>query len=218
MNKESTPKTTFSLIVLGAGRSTRFGANKLLESYGGVTVLDSLLIRLQTLLECENLKKGQVELKGITLVTRQETKAGLKKDFENTIPIILNPIPEEGISHSIFLGLEASKKADVYGFLVADQLALSMETIIKMMEQYIHERKGILCAKHGETLGNPVFFRETYVDELKKLQGDKGGKAVLKKHLEDVAYFEIEEALELQDLDTREDWTYFMKENGKCKF
>ena len=216
MNKDR--KTTFSLIVLGAGQSTRFGSNKLLEPCGEVTVLDNLLMKLHTLFENEHLNKDKAELVGITLVTRQETKAGLRKDFENTTSIILNPIPEEGISHSIFLGLEASKKADVYGFLVADQLALSMDTVIKMMECYTQEGKGILCAKHKETLGNPVFFKYTYVDELKKLQGDKGGKAVLKKHLEDVAYFEIEEALELQDLDTREDWTYFMKENGKCKF
>lgn len=216
MNKDR--KTTFSLIVLGAGQSTRFGSNKLLEPCGEVTVLDNLLMKLHTLFENEHLNKDKAELVGITLVTRQETKAGLRKDFENTTSIILNPIPEEGISHSIFLGLEASKKADVYGFLVADQLALSMDTVIKMMECYTQEGKGILCAKHKETLGNPVFFKDTYVDELRKLQGDKGGKAVLKKHLEDVAYFEIEEALELQDLDTREDWTYFMKENGKCKF
>lgn len=216
MNKDR--KTTFSLIVLGAGQSTRFGSNKLLEPCGEVTVLDNLLMKLHTLFENEHLIKDKAELVGITLVTRQETKAGLRKDFENTTSIILNPIPEEGISHSIFLGLKASKKADVYGFLVADQLALSMDTVIKMMECYTQEGKGILCAKHKETLGNPVFFKDTYMDELKKLQGDKGGKAVLKKHLEDVAYFEIEEALELQDLDTREDWTYFMKENGKCKF
>lgn len=210
MNKQ----TTFSFIILAAGRSIRFGSNKLLEPCGQTTVLEHLLEKLQPLQD----QTQYPQILGMTLVTTDQTKAGLKKQFEDTLSIVLNPIPEQGISHSIFLGLEASKKADVYIFLVADQLALSCQTIIKMMACYNEQDKGILCAKHKDTLGNPVFFKASYADELKKLQGDKGGKVVLKKHLEDVAYFEVEEDIELQDLDTREDWTYFMKENEQCKF
>ena len=39
--------------------------------------------------------------------------------------------------------------------------------------------------------------------ELLKLEGDKGGKRVLNRHLEDVFAFEVEEEKELMDIDRR---------------
>ncbi|MEF9959093.1 MAG: nucleotidyltransferase family protein [Niameybacter sp.] len=231
------------LIILAAGRSTRFEGNKLLEPYGTSTVLESLLEKVvqtifQDSLMCQDagdLKNSQLyqaegclqgataqgckmDLGEVVLVTTQETLSGILLDTcririgKLPLQVVLNPMPEEGISHSIFLGLEAAGEADVYGFLVADQLALSSKTIQEMLLTYPKCKKGILCARHGETLGNPVFFHRDYKEALKQLQGDKGGKVVLKQHLDDVAYFEIKEALELQDLDSKKDWTYFKKE------
>ena len=48
---------------------------------------------------------------------------------------------------------------------------------------------------------NPVIFAYKYYEELKKLEGDVGGKCVLKKHLDDVQMFEMP-ASELKDLDS----------------
>lgn len=203
---ESKVPYIFKLIILAAGKSTRFGENKLLQSYGRSTVIGCLIQKIEELAQRES------RIEQVILVTNETTLKGVNPCGKK-IQVVLNPVPEEGISHSIFLGLEAAGEADVYGFLVADQLALSIDTIQAMIERYKVTEKGILCAKKGENLGNPVFFHHQYVEELKKLQGDKGGKVILKKHLEDVTYFEIEDARELHDLDTKEDWTYFEKEN-----
>ena len=40
-----------------------------------------------------------------------------------------------------------------------------------------------------------------YYEELMEISGDKGGKKIIKKHPEDVAYLQIRNARELQDAD-----------------
>ena len=45
-------------------------------------------------------------------------------------------------------------------------------------------------------------FREReYYQELMEITGDKGGKQIINRHPEDVTYFKIEDARELQDID-----------------
>ena len=66
------------------------------------------------------------------------------------------------------------------------------------------KNKAIEVAKNSlkaGRMGNPVIFAYKYYEELKKLEGDVGGKCVLKKHLDDVQMFEMS-ASELKDLDS----------------
>ena len=49
--------------------------------------------------------------------------------------------------------------------------------------------------------GNPCIFSRKYYSDLMKLTGDRGGKRVLKAHLEDVVLYEIKNEKELTDVD-----------------
>ena len=70
---------------------------------------------------------------------------------------------------------------------------------------YIFKTYGELCAimsvKHGLGVKTRKAYSERNYEELKKLEGDVGGKCVLKKHLDDVQMFEMP-ASELKDLDS----------------
>ena len=46
-----------------------------------------------------------------------------------------------------------------------------------------------------------VFFDRKYYNELLSLEGDKGGKKVIMKHLDDTQIYEIEAGRELEDID-----------------
>jgi CTP:molybdopterin cytidylyltransferase MocA len=52
--------------------------------------------------------------------------------------------------------------------------------------------------------GSPNIFSCRYRDELMSLEGDKGGKRVIRKHEDDTVYIEVP-AEELYDVDTPED-------------
>ena len=54
---------------------------------------------------------------------------------------------------------------------------------------------------HGEKTGNPCIFSQKYYQELMEITGDRGGKQIIKKYPEDVAYLFVGDARELQDVD-----------------
>ena len=55
-----------------------------------------------------------------------------------------------------------------------------------------------------EREGNPVIFPKTLFEELMALEGDKGGKQIIKKHPEMVYKVYVTEQ-ELSDMDYKED-------------
>ena len=180
------------LIMLAAGNSRRFGSNKLLHEIEGkpmyLHVLEQLLkVQKQT----ENCK--------LSVVTQyMEVKETAEKSGAE---VYLNPDPERGIASSLVIGLEASRETDCCLFAVADQPWLTAETILKLLEVYRGSGKGMAAVKRKEMIGNPCVFSRKYYPELLHLTGDKGGKKILKKHLEDVTFLEITEERELLDVD-----------------
>ena len=79
------------------------------------------------------------------------------------------------------------------------------KTIGDFLEAFLKSGKKIGCLSYQKTPGNPVIFHESFVPELMELQGDTGGKSVLKRHMEEVFFYEIESPGELEDWDMKKD-------------
>ena len=62
-----------------------------------------------------------------------------------------------------------------------------------------HADLGSVC--HGETPGNPVWFSRKYLPDLRALSGDQGGRKILKKHPEEIRWYPVAHAKELEDVD-----------------
>ena len=140
---------------------------------------------------------------------------------------VYSPQSREGVSHSIQAGIlagmqrssplsgmcrqEAGREPDAYVFFVADQPWLSertVETFLEFMKKVSdgdRESRPIGCVSRLGEPGNPVWFSAFYKDELLALSGDRGGKGVMKAHMDQVHFFEVEEERELWDVDTLED-------------
>ena len=113
-----------------------------------------------------------------------------------------NPHPEDGISSSVKIGLNASLDADAVLFTVSDQPWLTSETICELIHVFFkHFQRNRLCFLSGEN-GKSCIFDRKYYNELLSLEGDKGGKKkVIMKHLDDTQIYEIEAGRELEDID-----------------
>lgn len=193
-------------ILLAAGNSTRFGANKLLYRWNGKPVYRYIL---------DILYRGLQEhwLEHIIVVSQyEEIFEAVRTDFPGAAAV-RNPAPELGISSSVRLGVEALERMTSQSaaclFAVADQPCFTGKSLKKMWECWQKHSYGILAAsrqqKEGERqIGNPVIFASKYYGELKRLTGDTGGKRVLLRHMEDAGFCDIPEA-ELEDLDTPEE-------------
>lgn len=188
-------------ILLAAGNSVRFGKNKLLHCVNGKPMYRHILEILYQ-------QKKEHLLEHLIVVSQyEEIFSDIRIHFPE-IELVKNPAPERGISSSLKLGIERLEeiagKSEACLFAVADQPRLTAASIGKL-EQFWREYPGdIVAAAHGDRIGNPVIFAGKYYKELKMLNGDVGGKKVLRRHMDDVGLCEIP-ACELEDLDTMRD-------------
>ncbi len=179
-------------ILLASGASRRFGTqNKLLVPVNGVPLAEHAAMLAKEAFGDR-----------VTMVTAHPEL--FKQCAGWGVEAIFNPHPEQGISHSIRLGIAAHPTADYLCFLVCDQPYLKPASLLRMKE--LAESTGkIVAPKAGDVIGNPVFFPRQYFPELLALSGDRGGKRVLLAHLDAVRTVPVE-SYELLDIDTYEDW------------
>lgn len=178
-----------AVILLAAGSSRRFGANKLLYEFRGRKMIDYTLERYRHL-GCSRV-----------IVSCYPQILTAARDYQP----VYNARSDLGIAYSLRLGLEASPEADAYLFSVCDQPNMKEATARQFISGFAASGRGIGCCAHKAKPGNPVIFSRAYKEELLQLSGDSGGKRLLKRHPGDVWYFEVEDPSELADVDTRED-------------
>lgn len=111
-----------------------------------------------------------------------------------------SPDSEKGVSYTIRAGISALKmeEGDYLLFVVADQPWLTAGSVEKLLN--LADGKTV-CASlcYGGKPGNPALFSASLVPELLALEGDKGGRSVLKRHA--CVFVSAESAKELEDLD-----------------
>lgn len=199
-------KYGLSIILLAAGDSKRFHGNKMLAEIDG----EAMFLRM-----VKNIQGINAERKVIVTQYQEIMDYLEKSNGDFSIHTIKNEHSEKGISFSIQLGLEYciadshSNLANAYLFAVCDQPWLTQKSIENLIQAFNHSDKGIACLSYKGRLGNPVIFDEYYLKELLALEGDVGGKSIVKKHMDDVEIIEVEDEKELMDIDTRHDfdWT-----------
>ena len=125
--------------------------------------------------------------------------------------VVINPHPEDGISSSMRLGLAASMHSGSCLFAVADQPLISRESIERLVDGYRGSDKMMASMINTEgDFANPCIFASCYYDELMDIEGDRGGKSVIKSHSDDVLRCRANSETELADIDTGEDLKSFI--------
>ena len=194
-----------TMIMLAAGNSRRFGANKLLYEVDGMPMYKHILGQLiqvkSRLEELNRIYTGNLpDIKcKIAVVTQYDTIAETVGEYG--IQVLYNLHPEMGISSSLKIGLSTNLDADAVLFTVSDQPWLTCDTICKLIQTFLDSGKEIACISCQGKMGNPCIFSKKYYEELLSLEGDKGGKRVIMKHLEDTCIYEVNDARELEDID-----------------
>ena len=179
------------MLLLAAGEASRYGKNKLLETVGDCPMYRHAIEILSDFAHSQRV-----------VVTRfPEIK---KAAIDAGLSIAENDEPEKGIAWSLHKGLRQLQKqaGQLKGVLcmVCDQPWLKKETVRRILELAAARPERIVCAGTKEHPGNPVWFGASYIDELLQLQGDTGGRQILRRHPENVIYCPVEEK-ELQDVD-----------------
>jgi molybdenum cofactor cytidylyltransferase len=176
-------------VILASGLSKRMGGNKLLLPLGNSTVISQFLSRFPYTL-----------FQRVIFIFSDQQVGGAAAQF----PILLcyNATPEAGKSQSIQLGLAASTAKDGIMFAVADQPLLKSTTIHKLVTAFKMNKTSIVLPEVDGKPGNPVIFPSECRAELCQLQGDDGGRQVIKKYPKRVRSIPFPSADEFVDIDT----------------
>ncbi len=163
------------IIYLASGASRRFGSNKLLHELDGKPMF---LHGLEML--------GQVVSRrrdcSLLVVSRY---AAIRRTAEAMgIPSTDSPESALGIAHTIRAGILALGEIgpeDHLLFVVADQPYLGAASVCRLLDAAGEVSEGA-CLCWGDRPGNPTLFSARLLPELLALEGDVGGRAVLRRH------------------------------------
>lgn len=184
-----------NLILMAAGSGKRYGSNKLLAVIEGKLLYRHAFERL--------LRYRQEHPDACQVIVVSAYDEILSAAEDAGLVAVKNELPQAGISRTIRLGIaaiEGRHPAEAAVFFTADQPFMRYETMENFLQLAKTSNAGLITAACAGNFGNPVSFDCKYFPELLGLQGDYGGKTVLRLHPEDVAQFDVA-AAELMDID-----------------
>jgi CTP:molybdopterin cytidylyltransferase MocA len=180
-------------IVLAAGSASRFGATKQLATIDGETLV-SRAVRL-----AENVCGQSVVLVTGNDRTRVAAACAPLAGF-----FTVNTDYSSGLSSSIRAGIEAvNPTAYAALLLLADQPQIGIDDLMALCATWHRRPDAIVASAYAGTVGPPAIFPRALFPALSALDGDRGAKAVIEAHRENVELVEC--AAAAVDIDRPQD-------------
>ena len=182
-------------VVLGAGRSSRFGAPKQLLPFEGTTLLGRVV---------ENANASDLDRVVVVLGRASEELRG-SLDFGRA-EVVDNAAYGTGCASSLLAGMDAAGEGcEALVLLLGDQPGVRPGFINTALSRWRRERPWASVTSYRGELGHPfVFAREAFGD-LRRLHGDKAVWKLIEAYPERVSRTQIDAALP-PDVDTAEDY------------
>ncbi len=181
-------------IVLAAGRSTRMGANKLLEDLDGKPVVRHV-VEAALASRCEAVSV----VLGHQAVEVSAALEGLDVRF------IHNPQYADGMSTSLAAGVQQTPEATMAVLVCLGDMPLvtpnMMDAVIDGLARNT-DAKAVVPVASGRR-ANPVLITRALFADVAKLSGDVGAKAILDRAGPDLVEVAIDDPAVLIDVDTQ---------------
>jgi len=188
-----------SALLLAAGESQRMGRLKQLLPLGGSTLIEVAL---------ENLLRSR--LQEVIVVLGFGAEEIRPRVEAKGVRVAVNPRYKEGMASSLRVGLDAlDPRAEGILVALADQPFIPPEVIDRLIEAFQGTSKGIVVPTFQGRRGHPVIFHRRYMEELRSLSGDQGGRELLHRNPEDLLEVEVDCPGVITDIDTLEDYWRF---------
>lgn len=180
-------------ILLAAGNSRRFGAQKLLHPLADGTPLG---VR-----SAHHLRSAV------------DTVVAVVSPQDRVLPELLRRVgtevclcarSDEGMGASLACGVAASAAADGWVIALADMPFIQPATI-DAVAQALREGAAIAAPVYGGTRGQPVGFGRQYGAELRMLAGDEGARAIVNRERAKLVLVSVDDPGVHRDVDTRND-------------
>lgn len=187
-------------ILLASGFSRRMDTDKLLLDFHGIPVIEHTM---QAISLCSFDEK--------LLVQREDayTEIALRYDFRS----LKNPLASQGQSRSVQVGIHNSHRQSSFMFFTGDQPCLTAEIICRLFQVHREFPEDIIVPAVNGNYKNPVIFPSAFRTQLLSIEGDQGGRSIMKQYPDRVRQAVFEDALAFHDIDTRRDYEFLLEES-----
>ncbi|HJQ29887.1 MAG TPA: nucleotidyltransferase family protein [Rubrobacter sp.] len=190
-------------VVLGAGRSSRFGSPKQLLPFGDTTLLGQVVRNANA----SSLDRTVVVLGRASGELREAIDFGRARVVENTAY-------GTGCASSLLAGLDAAgDDCEALFLLLGDQPGVVPEFIDRALSDWRDERPWAAVCSYMSKPGHPFAFSREAFEDLRGLHGDKAVWKLIEAYPERVREIEIDAALP-PDVDAPEDYDRALAEGG----
>lgn len=216
-NAELKTSQMIAAVILASGFSRRMGRSKLTLKIGGRTLLQRAL---DAVLSARGIDRCLVVLRpeDVSQVPRVESRVEggrsdsrlETRDSKLRLEVLENPLAAEGQSAGVRLGAErlaADAECEAAILSVVDQPFLGPKVFEALIEGWRAEQGEILVSTYAGQRGNPVLFARRFFPELAQLEGDVGGREVVRTHPEAVGEVAMPDPRAGWDVDT---WADFL--------
>lgn len=177
-------------VIMASGFSKRMGFNKLKLEYNNISLLENCLKKLSS-----------IPFNEVLVCGREDWVKSLSEKY--SFKYLNNLNAHLGQSESIKLGVKNSSGKGIT-FFIADQPFLSEKTILTLYYNFLKTNLITIPIVNNNSF-SPVFFPEDKKSELLKLEGDTGGKVVIKS-TPFINLISFSSEKEFFDIDTEEDY------------
>ncbi|MBK9953487.1 MAG: nucleotidyltransferase family protein [Candidatus Competibacteraceae bacterium] len=163
------PSSSKQGLLLAAGWSRRFGADKLLQPLADGTPIGLAAAR--------HLRAALSD----TLVVVNADNEWARLLVQDGFSVTICPRARDGMGNSLAWGVEQTARASAWIVALADMPFIQPATIRRVADAIDHETALAAPVFQGKR-GHPVGFGRAYAEELKQLTGDEGARAILRRH------------------------------------
>lgn len=193
---------SLGVVVMASGFSRRFGPmNKLTMPFGDSSIIETTISTI--------IQSGIS--KSIVLVTQHQEVADLYRG-NNQLQVVMNNKAYKGLSQSIKLGIKALPNSDAYMFMPGDQVGISCEALVELANAYQGQSDHIIVPVYGKTYGSPKIFPSSLRVPLLALEGDEGGRSLIRIYKDRLKEIAIDHKEANMDIDTLQ--TYLKHRKG----
>ncbi|MGB2742027.1 MAG: nucleotidyltransferase family protein, partial [Cognaticolwellia sp.] len=183
-NVNDATQKTLTLVLLAAGKSSRFNGIKLAQpivdlNADGVLVNQPLLLHSLDKLNylADHLTSNKIANNVVVVLGTHHRE--LSKLLPKSTAYIINDKSDYGLSTSVKVGAEAAISANASGLLLAlgDHIGVTYKDYITLADLWVTQQNNV-CASYQAQLGVPAIFTSDQFSVLTQLKGDQGAKPV----------------------------------------
>tara|TARA_Y100000590_G_scaffold139040_2_gene159267 strand:- start:465 stop:1040 length:576 start_codon:yes stop_codon:yes gene_type:complete len=185
-------------ILLAAGQSKRLvNQNKLIKKYKKKPLINHVV---------QSIIKSKIE-KLIIVLGFEYLKVKKKINKSKKIQFVVNHNYRKGISYSIKYGLKKiSNKNDGFIIVQADMPKIGKNIFNKLYKEIKTNKKEIFVPIKNNKIGNPIGFKISMINKLKKISGNRGAKFIIKRNKSKIKYIKTQSMGIFKDIDLIKDF------------